>query len=1490
MTRLAGRLWKSPWKLLLGFMDKSIKFMGFCNILKQGKESGRILWGCVEMIRDRAIQKRITGKVLAMAMTAFMASFFVPLGVEAAENLTWGHEQDLSGLDTGNLVLEKGKWQIEGGGPSGSCGETCTGHKITGTNSGTYGIQVKSGTHRILLDNAIIDTAKNPSADAKKRISALNLESEGKAVVDLYLSGTNQLISPDGKAGIYAPGSTELTIKSLTDDQTDILVAKAGSGGAGIGGEGYTGNGARSGRITIDGGTIVALGGNLGTGIGGCDQGSATIIINGGYVTAKGGDGIESDVEINTKGAAGIGGAGNSTITINNGNVTAIGGEDYGDKNHAVGFLGTNLTSSSGGKTVIKSDGFSDNLLTNNFNGLVWNINRNEDDKITDSGGNIIDMDPQDISTLKDLGQKVVHGNTCDVYGKAIMPADFPNDFGEGDTLNIREYASFLVPVNGPMLYNSGTIMGKGTLINPHKVKHIGGSLATDTLTLRLAFNPEEDVEIHDDLMYKGEAFSEKDIFTQSDKRTEDGVEYYVDDTGMTYKFQKKNGKEYDDIGKNEVENAGDYRIVFTYGGDYPMDFTVQRRPLNDKNVKVEPLPSIDYKGRAIKSGDFLAKDVIVKYKGEPLTPVKDYNWAPEGEPKNVGTATLIITSGNAAGNFCGSCDALFEIKKVSIENAKFTLVGEDSKIYYDGHKHQLLVDSDSVSLIVDDEDLKPKKDEDYEVKYSTSDFINAGEITVQLNTDRSKNFTGTCEKKYTIHPRQIKVQTITAADRLYDGTGKVAITDIKVDLSKEGADNSNAEGINGILPGDFDKIRLPKEIVGYITKKDRDSGKYLPANVGSYDTVFLEENMTLDGDDNKGKCYTLMGTYSTKNLNVSTDPDKPDEKTGPWALTEEVKIDRGKAPSVKLSAVQEEDGGKFKVSLAMNPATELDFIDPTSIIHYYYAPEGTAEPEKDAEGWKFTPYGEIICSDDNFLPRSKWRFWAYLEGTDNIAESNIDSYLVEFDRLTQTDKPSSCTLEAIPDGDTYKLVVKPEQTPTEDRPKGLYLYSFDPEGKPETYTYLDYMEGAEPNTQYTAWIKYAESDLYKESEEGVSATITTSPLDVMQPEISSNGNTIKDKGEISFKGSTDVSISYPGKLKMKIFYTTDGTTPTASSEEYTDKMFTVDKDTQVKAIAIKEGVATSAVTTVDFKKTGEVDNDDPNNQQNANTNEIIPIVKALDENTIKASPLGSTEDFNTMDAVTSQMASKVLLKRGYSNSQMIYCDLTIQIKRDNGQYTDATEEDFAKAGSSGIRVGLTFDALRGLGLPSNVSGTTHNFVVSHMFSTDIPRLQVTAGQTEEPVVSKTADGNGIAFSVTGTSPLAIAWADVANSDANPTEDPAQDPTQDPAQDPTQDPTQDPDQNPNQSDDGTGNTNPDGTTSNTDAAAQGVSNDGAGALSSIMPKTGDPLSFVPWIAAAVVSIGVIGGLMKKKAGNKTAKKKKPTKTMKNTTQKTMKKK
>ena len=63
------------------------------------------------MIKDRVIQKRIKGKVLAMAMTAVMASFFVTMGVKAGPEE--GNLQDItgSGLNTAQDIILKTQYR-----------------------------------------------------------------------------------------------------------------------------------------------------------------------------------------------------------------------------------------------------------------------------------------------------------------------------------------------------------------------------------------------------------------------------------------------------------------------------------------------------------------------------------------------------------------------------------------------------------------------------------------------------------------------------------------------------------------------------------------------------------------------------------------------------------------------------------------------------------------------------------------------------------------------------------------------------------------------------------------------------------------------------------------------------------------------------------------------------------------------------------------------------------------------------------------------------------------------------------------------------------------------------------------------------------------------------------------------------------------------------------------------------------------------------------
>ncbi len=1459
------------------------------------------------MIKDRVFQKRIKGKVLAMAMTAVMTSLFVPLTAGAAEVDT-GFSHTVNPADfKSNLILTSNKqigwhWDGETGEASTNCYDAngvCKGHKILNvTNSNGYGIKVEKGAnHRIILSDSSITT------QSAAQIGAIDLEDS--ATLTLVLEGENELTSAKGYAGIHVPSSANLTIQSangqdLSGNERDKLTVKSLHGAAGIGGSGYSGPNATAGTITIEGGKILAEGGNTGAGIGAAGSGKVTAIkINGGTVIAKGGDGIADS----TEGTPGIGSATGGQITINGGKVVAVGGDDYNSADHASGIAGNSLTALNGGNTVIISDSFDKNMVTTGFNGLVWDINRNVDGKVVDSKG-----DP--ITTIDSSGSKTNmeslagilekgnsehgnHGHTCTVYGKATMPSDFPDDFGSDDTLVIGSGTQFLIPVDGPTLTNEGKITGSGTLINPNKLVNSGGTFSKD-IDLIVSFDPEQDLTLKD-LTYTGESFADRpDVFEYKTQRLVDGDYIPVDRTGLTYTIEKSDDKDYD-MDAYGVRDAGAYKLTFTYGvSKYPIDIVVKQRDLSDEGIQVAPIPGKDYIGRPFVAGDFENGDVVVTYNGNTLQ-TRDYQYTPDPTREDAGTASMTITA-NADGNFTGSRTASFIINKVPIDEAEVTLRGGNAEsVVYDGQSHK--PDVDSVKLTVDDKNGTDGKTvlsvTDFDRKFSTDDFTNAGKITIEINAEKSKNFTGSCEKTFEIKPRTLIVQSITAESRTYDGTARVRITDVDIDLTSDGENSDSTK----ILPGDFKDIGEPTELTGLVASGDQ-ALKVATVDGSPYEEVVLEEDMCLSGT--KGRNYTLAGVYKTSNIQPAADADgKP---KGPNALLEPVRISQREAPEIKLTGepIPDEAARAFGCKLTVAGIKEgIDVIDEESTIHYYMSDGEADVPDKgNLDMWKHGKVDNLVW-DAVISPNSDKVFYAFMEGSSNVKESEVVQCHVAFGKLPRSEAPSSCTLKAVlsEDGETYTLIVEPEQDNT-SLGQPVYRYSFDPEGKAETYTYSNRMEGAEPNTEYTAWIKYAADEIYEESTEGTSATIKTDSSEAKKPEITCNGVT-QSEGEISFYGTADVSIDYTGNLSgMDIYYTTDGTTPTASSTKYSEA-FTVDKEkTTVKAIAIKASVATSAVTSVDLIKAG--DANDPNNPNNpggnqpGGTEDIIPVVKKLDDATIQNSPLGSTE-FNNMDAVTQQMASKILLKKGYSNSQMIYCDLTVQIRRENGQYTDATEEDFAKAGSKGIRVGLAFEGLRAFGLPADVNGEKYNFAVSHMFSTDIPRLSVTAGQTEEPAVSKTADGKGIAFNVTGTSPLAIAWADIANSDPNPVEDPDDPTNPDDPNNPTDpdDPTNPDDpNNPTNPDDpnntsGDGNQNgSDGTTSQTDAAQQGVSDDSKNALSNIMPKTGDPLSFVPWIAAAVISIGVITGIMKKKSGKKnTDKKKKTTTTVKKTTKK-----
>ena len=161
----------------------------------------------------------------------------------------------------------------------------------------------------------VSDTGDQYDWDQKGKAA---LSVQGKGNVEIELDGDNELKSGTQSAGLEKTSTGTLTLKD-DNNEAGSLTATGGFNSAGIGG-GSSGCGE---NITINGGEVTASGGDnwddCGAGIGGGNGGvGKNITITGGTVNATGGYG---------GGAAGIGGAfaNGENITITGGTVNAAG-------------------------------------------------------------------------------------------------------------------------------------------------------------------------------------------------------------------------------------------------------------------------------------------------------------------------------------------------------------------------------------------------------------------------------------------------------------------------------------------------------------------------------------------------------------------------------------------------------------------------------------------------------------------------------------------------------------------------------------------------------------------------------------------------------------------------------------------------------------------------------------------------------------------------------------------------------------------------------------------------------------------------------------------------------------------------------------------------------------------------------------------------------------------------------------------------------------
>lgn len=1454
------------------------------------------------MIKDKIIQKRIKGKVLAVAMTAVVASLFVPVRADAADEIpaTVTYDKKIEG--TAFTGGPDNKAEIATG-CSGS--GACTGHIITtpsAVSGGTQGVLVSSGHHYIKLEDANIET------------SASVLEVRSGASVTLVLSGESKLES--GAAGICVKQGATLNIMEESESSKGTLKVRSTGEAAAIGGQSI-GDAATAGTINIESGTIIAQGGNRSAGIGGSGRGTVeSIKINGGTVVAKGGDGEAGDPSLPNSskptGAPGIGhgniGAGGN-IVINNGNVTAIGGDHHPEgTGHAMGISGANVTSAGGGKTVIVSDGI--NPQTNNVNALVWDLTRDPKTgklQIKGASGNT-DADPDTFldDVLGNGEVKIPHGKVCTVYGTVEMPVGFEKEFSSAvsnkqdgyNKLYIPSGASFKVPddaINLPGGFDFYGILQteeNSMIVNPDLLHFQGGDQSVDENTrYKIAFNPLKDINMKGPFTYKGEAYQsstlpDNEIFEVNSIRSVliDGKmrDVPIDIEGLKCEFawsSKETGSK-PDIAKEGVKHAGIYIAKFAYGTTkHEEEFTIEKLPITDSGVTIDRIPDKEFKNKDFDNTDFNEKEVVVRYKDVQLDANVDYSWYTQGQKNVTDAATLTIQGGR---NFSGTRDVSFRItaRAMTDENTEIILKSGSSTwktdkdgnytTVYDGNQHipdsaiekATVKISETESLDVDGINFDMKCSAETE----ESKYVDAGTITVTI-TPKTKNFTGECKKTFIIKPRPIEVKSITPVEtRPYNGAANIRINEIEADVMDPSGDNAN--NIIWGRDGTADRpIELPTGVEGIIAE----GGNALDIavvkdNDQEYEEVYINDDVTLAGKG--GRNYTIGGKLYTKTGNGN---DNQILKNG-------IKITAREAPviaSITGEATPDEaEPPKFSCNLVIT-TKEGDVIDPNSII-YCYRCEADEEPPEDLSLWDQKALDRLTY--EKLAPNHEERFYIRIGGTRNVAAMDTPvPCTVSIPKYPRKDGPTDCSLTASDtpneNGETYKLTVTPEQEFSATLyPEGRYLYSLSEEG-PYTNQPSTLFDNVAPNTEYTAYVKYAATDEYTESETGTPTnSVKTGEGTVQKPTVTCNGTT-QSEGEIHFTGTASVSLEYTGAIGgTEIRYTVDGTQPTVSSTLY-EGAFDVSDSVTLNAFVVKPGVANSAVTSVKLVKDG----DTSNNPSSGTEVELQRLTEETAPALLAATELPG-KGIATFDAVSTPLATPILQQRGYENNNITYADLKIKIK---GTDRYATEEDFRNAGGK-IKVTVTIDQLKAIGLPASYDGTTHNFAVTHMFATGANTGNVETIGTAHNFM-KSQDGKSISFDMTSTSPVAFGWADVNNSDPNPvdpgnSEDPGntEDPgNQDPGnQDPgNQNPTNDPNTIVGEGDPGNASRNGTGTTTGTDAGTQGASNDAANALSGIMPKTGDPLSFVPWIAAIVISAGAIGFFATRKGKKKQSVKK-----------------
>ena len=478
----------------------------------------------------------------------------------------------------------------------------------------------------------------------------------------------------------------------------------------------------------------------------------------------------------------------------------------------------------------------------------------------------------------------------------------------------------------------------------------------------------------------------------------------------------------------------------------------------------------------------------------------------------------------------------------------------------------------------------------------SALNLIDAGIVTkggeMQYNLDSGAYSTtvpaATDAGNYTVHFKIVENNNYNAVAETQVGSSAINIAQVEWGTPTETLTPVNpttAGGSEGKITGTTSAMQY---------KKSTDStwknctGEVTGLTAGTYYVRYKADRNHTASDTNY-KTVTLTDPGTT--LYGVTVTDGTATPTGDQAAGAEVTITTNTKTGFNFKEWTGLNDSDYKTGFtkASNPAT---FTMPASNVNVTatYDPAALTGPVNITGTEKF---GQTLTADTTGITNNTGTLiYKWYRGSDEIIGATGSTYTLRAEDINKTitvkvssnvqtgeitssatgiikkadgpAAPAAFTLTFTPnaDGTTFTATI-PTVTGGE--------YSFDG----ATYSTTNTKTDCAANTSCTGYVRIAATSTH-EASTATSDTQTSPKLTVATPTFTPNGVS-------SFTGTQSVIISCT-TAGAKIYYTTDGTTPTASSTEYTTPL-SLTSTTTVQAIAVKAGMNNSAIATATFTK-----------------------------------------------------------------------------------------------------------------------------------------------------------------------------------------------------------------------------------------------------------------------------------------------------------------